>query len=56
MTRQFWFWVIFVIGLLFSLGMRSGFLGGQYVMGGDLLFFLLVGLLGWQVYGPAIKG
>ncbi len=55
MTRQLAFWVIFGVALLFSFGMRAGYLGPQYIMGGDIIFFVLVGLLGWQVYGPAIK-
>ena len=55
MSRQLAFWVVFIVALIFTFGVRSGYIGGSYLMGGDVIFYVLVGLLGWQVYGPAIK-
>ncbi len=46
------FWVLYLIALVFS-----GYLGRtnwQGWAGGSLLYFVLIGLLGWAVFGPAI--
>ena len=52
------FWILFLLAIVF------GFWGttwpgndGMYVhFGGKLVIFILVGLLGWRVFGPAVKG
>jgi hypothetical protein len=54
------FWLIYIIALLLSLlgGWQTAPVGNgrYYVVGGSLLFFVLVGLLGWHVFGPAVHG
>jgi len=58
MTRGMLFWVIFIIGTLFGLyvdytpGQPYPFKRGMWVV----VIFILLGLLGWSVFGPAVKG
>jgi hypothetical protein len=56
MTAGIWFWIIYVISLIFS--------GGWYWRNQatlapfgpfSLLFFILIGLLGWGVFGAPIR-
>jgi hypothetical protein len=57
MTRGLIFWVIMLVWLVFSLAVFGGYLGGTYAVGGGaLLHFVLFLLLGWQVYGPPVRG
>ncbi|MDB5307135.1 MAG: hypothetical protein JWO38_1337 [Gemmataceae bacterium] len=51
------FWVLMLLWLVFSLYWnRSELRGGNYgVMGGNLLLFILLGLLGWKVFGAALQ-
>ncbi len=54
MTIQLLFWVIFVVSLLFGgYSNRAGEKFGAWLRN-DLIFWILIGLLGWQVFGPAI--
>ena len=57
MSLSIWFWVIYVLALIF--GFWSNYTPGSPYpvknLGGSLLFFVLVGLLGWAVFGSAIK-
>ena len=58
MTRGTIFWVLMLLWLVFGL---FGYFGpGDYVRyamaGSNLLTFILFALLGWNVFGPAIKG
>jgi len=56
MPRSLLFWVIMIlwflsiIGVIFSPELRWNFYGNR------VLEFILLALLGWQVYGPALKG
>lgn len=51
------FWVLMILWLLFGLYWnRNDLRGGHYgVMGGNLVLFLLLGLLGWKVFGPVLQ-
>jgi hypothetical protein len=56
MPLQYWFWVFFVIGFFFCNWAtydpaKPWFRWG----GGNLLFFILIGILGYQVFGSAAK-
>lgn len=57
MSLANWFWILFVIGVLFGFGYpvipveRRSFAVGF----GSLLLVLLIGLLGWQVFGSVAK-
>jgi len=47
------FWVIMVIWFLFGLySNRDNMMG---FVGGNLILFILLSLLGWQVFGALIK-
>jgi hypothetical protein len=57
MTRGLIFWIIMLLWLLFMLAIFGGFVGGVYAAGGGaLLHFILFALLGWNVYGPPVRG
>jgi hypothetical protein len=57
MTRGLIFWVLMLIWFVFSIAVFGGFIGGTYAAGGGaLLHFILFLLLGWQVYGPPVRG
>lgn len=57
MSAGVWFWILYVIGLLFSLYVvfPSGETPNWKPFGGSLLIWLLIGLLGWQVFGAPLK-
>lgn len=54
MTIGLCFWILMLIWLVFNvwstwpLGLKQG--------GGSLLLFIVLALLGWKVFGPAIHG
>ncbi len=52
MTLGLLFWVIMIIGLLFG-GYTNRANIGTWAMG-NLVIWVLLALLGWQVFGPAI--
>jgi hypothetical protein len=57
MTRGLIFWVIMLVWLVFGIVWHFGVIAGAYApLGGVLLLFILFALLGWQVFGPPIKG
>jgi hypothetical protein len=51
------FWVLMLLWLLFGLYWnRADFGAGNYgILGGNLLLFVLLGLLGWKVFGPVLQ-
>jgi hypothetical protein len=51
------FWVIMIIWFLFGLySNRSELIGCNFLyFGGNLILFVLLALLGWQVFGAVIK-
>ena len=57
MALSIWFWVIYVLTLIF--GFWSNYTPGSPYpvknLGGSSLFFVLIFLLGWAVFGSAIK-
>ena len=56
MSRGLIFWVIMLVWLVFFLAIFAGFLGPYGARGSAALDFILFLLLGWQVYGPPVKG
>jgi hypothetical protein len=54
------FWLLMILWLIFGLGLQFGWFGAAGpqagIWGNTLLLFLLFGLLGWRVFGPAISG
>ena len=50
------FWILMLIWLVFGLALRGGYLGGNFIWGGDLLLFILLLLLGWHAFGAPIHG
>ncbi len=58
MTTQLLFWVLMLLWLI--LGIAPTFPRGTdakyWPFAGSLLLFILIGLLGWKVFGPAIHG
>jgi hypothetical protein len=56
MTIGFLFWLLFILGILFSGYTYRGALGTPLVWGGNLLLWILLFLLGWRVFGWPIAG
>jgi hypothetical protein len=57
MTRGLIFWVLMLVWAVFALAVFGGIIAGPYAAGGNrLLDFILFLLLGWQVYGPPVRG
>jgi hypothetical protein len=57
MTRGTIFWVIMIILAILAVASYWGHSGGPYWgMGMTVVQYVLLGLLGWQVFGAAIKG
>lgn len=59
MTRGTIFWVLMLLWLIFGCVFfwpRGAGFGSYAPLGSNLLLFVLLGLLGWKVFGPAIKG
>jgi len=48
-----WFWLLYVICVLFS---GWAYYPYQRQHGGNLAIFVLIGLLGWHVFGPPLRG
>lgn len=55
MAAGIWFWIIYVIVGLFGFGYGTYSGQDRRYLGGGFLLFLLVGLLGWGVFGPPIR-
>ena len=58
MTRGLLFWVIWIVCFLVWAGVNFGGVGGNlgHYAGGGVIEFILFGLLGWQVFGPVVRG
>lgn len=52
MTLGLLFWVIMVVWFVFGLYTNRAALGAW--VGGNLATFILLALLGWQVFGPVV--
>jgi hypothetical protein len=51
------FWILMLIWLVF--GLYFGYSTGAfspYLIGGNLMLFVLLLLLGWQTFGPPLRG
>jgi hypothetical protein len=56
MTRGTIFWLLMILWLLFGLWAFWPSGGGNFrPLGFNALLFVLLALLGWQTYGPAVK-
>jgi len=55
MTLTLLFWVLYVVALVFGF-VSYNRVEPAYKVGGGLLFFILIGILGWAEFGAAIKG
>ena len=57
MTKAMLFWMLYILAILFTGYFRvQNFHGDYAVVGMSLMEFILIGLLGWQVFGGAVKG
>ena len=57
MTIGLLFWVIMIIWLLFGLFTYWPAPGTRpYPLGGHIVLWVLLALLGWKVFGPALHG
>ena len=57
MALQIWFWVIYVLSLVFSIwtGRDEANPYPYKRWGGSLLFYILIGILGYAAFGSPIK-
>ena len=56
MTRGLIFWIILLVWAVFFLAVSFGYVGPYGARGSAIIDFILFVLLGWQVYGPPVKG
>lgn len=57
MTIGLPFWILMIIWLVFGFLVYWPAAGARlYPVGGHLLLWILLALLGWKVFGPAIHG
>lgn len=58
MTMRLLFWILMLLWLVVGVGgpIYLGYGGDRLHIGGNLLLFALVGLLGWRVFGKPIDG
>jgi hypothetical protein len=56
MSAGLWFWLLYVICLVFGLwAVWPNDRAQIRPLGGQLVIFILLGLLGWGVFGPPIR-
>ena len=53
MPLQFVFWILYLIALIFGFW-PTGEAVSRVRLGGNLMLFVLIGVLGWQVFGPVV--
>lgn len=56
MTRGLIFWVIMLIMLILAICWHFALLGAYGPIGMGVVVYILLVLLGWQVFGPPIRG
>ena len=59
MTMRLLFWILMLIWLVVGLGGPLYFAGSgisHVYVGGSLILFALIGLLGWKVFGKPVEG
>lgn len=54
MTISLLFWIIYLVALVFGFWPSQPF--DRIRFGGSIVLFVLIGLLGWRVFGAAVKG
>lgn len=55
MTLEFWFWVLYVIAIVFGFWMSQQTPPNpRFVLGTPLLYFVLLGILGWAEFGQPV--
>lgn len=55
MSAGQWFWIIYVVIGIFGGFFGAGYAGDRRWFVGGLVAFVLIGLLGWGVFGPPIR-
>lgn len=50
------FWILMLIWLVFGLAWHGGYVGAYGPVGGTVLLFVLLALIGWKVFGAPIQG
>lgn len=55
MAAGLWFWLIYVICVLFGVWVDWPADRNYRPLGGKLVLFVLLGLLGWAVFGAPLK-
>lgn len=56
MTRGLIFWVLMLVWLVFGIVAHFGGMGPYGPIGSTILLFVLFFMVGWQVFGPPIRG
>jgi hypothetical protein len=49
------FWMLFILSVIFGLYWGYSYWGWG-AFGGSVIVFVLIGLVGWRVFGPPIQG
>lgn len=56
MTLGLAYWILMLIWLIFGLYLGwSDFAANRFYVGGNLMLFILLLLLGWQVFGAPLR-
>ncbi len=56
MPKGMLFWMLYIICLVFSMYCYwPNEPSGRWSLGGSLVTFILIGILGWAVFGPPIQ-
>ena len=59
MTMRLLFWILMLLWLVVGIGgpIYLGYGGQSHIyLGGNLLLFVLLGLLGWKIFGKPVEG
>ena len=56
MTRGLAFWILMLLWVVFWFAWHSALYATITIWGVALVPFLLLSLLGWQVFGPPLRG
>jgi hypothetical protein len=56
MTRRLCFWILMLLWLITGLAWHFAMFGGVAIYGLALIPFLILLVLGWQVFGPPLQG
>lgn len=57
MQISVWFWVIYILALLFcGFGLYRSPVEARWGYGGWFITWILIGLLGWKLFGGPVQG